>query len=58
MLQLNNFSAWISVDDVELQQYAIEYSKDGKQATCWIPSEAGKVRQPFFTAILCTINFM
>ena len=51
MLHLDSFSAWISVDKVGLQAYAIEYSTDGKQATCWIPSEEGKVRQPLFTSI-------
>jgi len=42
MLQLGSFSAWISVDNVELEQYGLEISADGKQASCWIPSEAGK----------------
>jgi hypothetical protein len=43
MLQFENFSACVAVDDVELPQYSVEYSSDGKQITAWIPSEAGKV---------------
>jgi hypothetical protein len=43
MLQFENFSAWVTVDDVELPQYSVEHSTDGKQVTAWIPSEAGKV---------------
>jgi hypothetical protein len=43
MLQVDHFSAWVTVDGVELPQYAIEYSLAEKHATCWIASEAGKV---------------
>jgi len=42
MLQLGNFSACITVDDVELPEYSVTYSTDGKKATCWVPSEEGK----------------
>lgn len=41
---LGKFSAWVTVDGVELPQYAVEYSEGEKKAMCWIPSEAGKVR--------------
>jgi len=40
--QLNNFTAWISIDGVEQPQHAIEYSLDGMVATCWVASEVGK----------------
>ena len=43
MPQIGNFQAWIDVENEHLPEYAVEYSADGKQATCWIPSEAGKV---------------
>ncbi|KAH9481198.1 hypothetical protein JR316_0005718 [Psilocybe cubensis] len=39
---IGNFSAWIQVDNQPLPEYQIEYSQDGRKATCWIPSEAGK----------------
>lgn len=42
-LTIEQFTAWVTVDDVEVPLYGIEYSADGKQATCWIASEAGKV---------------
>ncbi|KAJ7157604.1 hypothetical protein C8R43DRAFT_403314 [Mycena crocata] len=41
-MRLGQFSASVSVDGVELAEYAPEYSPDGKEATCWIPSEEGK----------------
>ncbi|KAK7471250.1 hypothetical protein VKT23_002657 [Stygiomarasmius scandens] len=40
MLQVGNFSAWISVDGVELTQYSVE--KKDSEASCWIASEVGK----------------
>ena len=42
-----NYSAWIEVDGKKLPEYDIQYSDNGTRATCWIPSEAGKV---FFSA--------
>jgi hypothetical protein len=49
MLQIQNFSACIAVDAKELEEHKIEYSKDAKTVTCWIASEAGKVRTTFVT---------
>jgi hypothetical protein len=43
MLNIGTLSAWITVDDVELPQYGMQYSPDGKQVTCWIASEMDKV---------------
>ncbi|RDB28686.1 hypothetical protein Hypma_014841 [Hypsizygus marmoreus] len=42
MLQIGSFSAWVSIDDNEVPQYAPERSEDGTQVLCWIASEAGK----------------
>ncbi|KAJ7222901.1 hypothetical protein C8J57DRAFT_1536118 [Mycena rebaudengoi] len=42
LMQLGHFSASVSVDGVQLSEYAPEYSADGQEATCWIPSESGK----------------
>ncbi|KAJ6620045.1 hypothetical protein B0H10DRAFT_1912336 [Mycena sp. CBHHK59/15] len=41
-MQLGQFSASVSVDGVALAEFATEYSADGKEATCWIPSESDK----------------
>ncbi|KAF8054771.1 hypothetical protein FPV67DRAFT_1758111 [Lyophyllum atratum] len=41
-MQIGNFTAWISIDNVERTQYALEYSPDGMVATCWMVSEQGK----------------
>ncbi|THU77924.1 hypothetical protein K435DRAFT_845972 [Dendrothele bispora CBS 962.96] len=40
MLTLGDFSAWIIVDGVPLQEYDIR--KKDSEIACWIPSEAGK----------------
>lgn len=40
---LGGFEASVKVDDVALDEYAVEISEDGKRATCWIPSQEGKV---------------
>ncbi|KAJ7882298.1 hypothetical protein B0H13DRAFT_2539510 [Mycena leptocephala] len=38
-MQLGQFSAVITVDGLPLSEYAVEYSADGTEATCWIASE-------------------
>ncbi|TFK36686.1 hypothetical protein BDQ12DRAFT_736772 [Crucibulum laeve] len=42
MLKLGTLSACIKMDGKELTEYGVDCSADGKQATCWIPSEVGK----------------
>ena len=42
-MRLGGFEASVKVDDVALDEYAVEISKEGKRATCWIPSQEGKV---------------
>jgi hypothetical protein len=46
-MDLNGYSAWISVDGTALREYNIEVS-NGNSATCWIASEAGKASRSFF----------
>ncbi|KAJ7882295.1 hypothetical protein B0H13DRAFT_2048339 [Mycena leptocephala] len=41
-MQLGQFSAVITVDGLPLSEYAVEYSADGTEATCWIASENDK----------------
>ncbi|KAJ7646754.1 hypothetical protein FB45DRAFT_891328 [Roridomyces roridus] len=36
------FSAWITIEGVETQEYSVEVSEDGETVTCWIASELGK----------------
>lgn len=43
MLSLNSVSAWIEVDDKELEQYGVEENSNQSQVTCWIATQAGKV---------------
>ncbi|KAF4614040.1 hypothetical protein D9613_007440 [Agrocybe pediades] len=42
MPSIGNYSAWIEVDGKRLPEYQIKYSGEGKQASCYIPSELGK----------------
>ncbi|KZT30583.1 hypothetical protein NEOLEDRAFT_1126174 [Neolentinus lepideus HHB14362 ss-1] len=42
MPQCNDFSAWITVDGVTLEQYSEQRSSGGRTVTCWIASEVGK----------------
>ncbi|KAJ7679209.1 hypothetical protein DFH06DRAFT_1032888 [Mycena polygramma] len=42
MPALGPYSCWIEVDGVRLPEYSSEYSADGREATCWIPSEVNK----------------
>ncbi|KAF5370483.1 hypothetical protein D9615_009734 [Tricholomella constricta] len=42
MLEMNGFSAWVLVDEIELPEYEIQDFMGKKEVTCWIPSEAGK----------------
>ncbi|KAJ7680828.1 hypothetical protein DFH06DRAFT_1164302 [Mycena polygramma] len=42
MLHWKEFTAWITVDDVEVSEYGVEVSEDENTVTCWVPSELGK----------------
>ncbi|PPQ83321.1 hypothetical protein CVT26_015147 [Gymnopilus dilepis] len=42
MPAIANLSAWIQVECKVLPEYRVQYSPDGQEVTCWIPSEAGK----------------
>lgn len=43
MLQLDKFSAWVTIDGEETSEYNVEISDDGTEATCWIASQVNKV---------------
>ncbi|KAG7451413.1 uncharacterized protein BT62DRAFT_1071981 [Guyanagaster necrorhizus] len=40
MLSFGEFSAWVSIDGVEAEEYGV--TVDGTRVTCWIASEANK----------------
>ncbi|KAG7089298.1 hypothetical protein E1B28_010996 [Marasmius oreades] len=42
MPEVGHFSAWITVDGIPLEEYAIQVEEETNTVTCWIPSEAGK----------------
>lgn len=48
VLSGDGFEAWISVDGAPCAQYGVQHKKGdavaGPQASCWIASEANKVR--------------
>ena len=46
MPTVGHLSAWIQVDGVRLPEYATEIDPSGTKASCWVPSEAGKVSHP------------
>jgi hypothetical protein len=43
IMQLGKLSAVITVEGVPVSEYAVEYSVDGLEATCWIASQNDKV---------------
>jgi hypothetical protein len=47
MPQLEDFSAWITIEDKKADEFNVETSDDGKCVTCWIVSEVGKASQAF-----------
>ncbi|CAK5278693.1 unnamed protein product [Mycena citricolor] len=47
-MQIGAYSASIHVDGEPLPEYGLETSADGKEVSCWIPSEAGKAFTPNF----------
>ncbi|KAJ7846133.1 hypothetical protein B0H13DRAFT_2408661 [Mycena leptocephala] len=37
-----DLDCWVEVDGVKLSEYSLEYSVDGMEVICWIPSEVDK----------------
>jgi hypothetical protein len=46
----------ITVEGVPVSEYAVEYSVDGLEATCWIASQNDEVFDFFLLAELPTLN--
>jgi len=47
-LQSKGFTAWISIDDTELDAYNVETTNDGGKVTGWIASETGKASLAYY----------
>ncbi|KAK1219080.1 hypothetical protein PQX77_018210 [Marasmius sp. AFHP31] len=43
MLQYDNFSAWITVDDKPLEEYDVQVEEGANTVTCWIASDSAKL---------------
>ncbi|KAJ7073811.1 hypothetical protein C8F01DRAFT_1098424 [Mycena amicta] len=41
-VSIDNFSAWVTIDGASCPTYSLRYWVEGKEATCWIPSQDGK----------------
>ena len=57
MVSHKEFTAWITVDDKRVPEYCQEVDEQGRKASCYIPSEPGKVRDLICFAILVEICF-
>ena len=44
------------IEDKEIQHYAINVDQDKKEISCWIASEAGKVRESLFAMTSCSFQ--
>ena len=42
-MKLSGFHVSVHSGGERLKEYSIEVSPDGKNVTCWIPSQSGKV---------------
>lgn len=50
MVAYKEFTAWIEIEGQRAAEYGIETKRDEdgvKVVSCWIPSEAGKVRSHY-----------
>ena len=51
-LTIEKFGARVKVEDKEVAHYAVQVDPVKKEVSCWIASEAGKVRESLDTIIL------
>jgi hypothetical protein len=45
------FGARVMIENNEVQHYASHVDPTKKEVSCWIASEEGKVREPFFSLL-------
>jgi len=43
MVAFGTYDVRVKIDNEPLPEFGVEVDEEGKRATCWIPSEAGKV---------------
>lgn len=58
MLTIDEFSAWVTVDGVELSQYSVEQSTDDRTATCWIASQVDKVSSYLDPSFVLSLTYL
>lgn len=56
MLLFNGVEAAIAIDGVELPRYRVQRDSLNDTVTCWIPSEAGKVRSRLSSYMWFVLN--
>jgi hypothetical protein len=50
-IRFGEFGARVMIEDKEVQHYAMHVDPAKKEVSCWIASEAGKVREPLFSLL-------
>ena len=58
-IKLGELGARVMIENKEIEHYAVHVDPVKKEVSCWIASEAGKVRKPLFffflaTGVLCS----
>ena len=55
-IRFGEHGARVMIEDKEIQHYAIHIDQDKKEVSCWIASEAGKVRDSLFAMTSCSFQ--
>ena len=53
-IRFGEHGARVMIEDKEIQHYAMQVNPAKKEVTCWIASEAGKVRESLFAMTSCS----
>ena len=53
-IRVGEYGARVMIEDKEIPHYAIHVDQAKKEATCWIASEVGKVRESLFDMTSCS----
>lgn len=57
-IAFGEFGARVMIENNEVQHYATHVDPVKKEVSCWIASEEGKVREPFFAIQVDTKPFI
>jgi hypothetical protein len=55
-IRFGEFGARVMIEDEEVQHYAMHIDPVKREVSCWIASEAGKVRETLFVIGTCSSN--